>query len=904
MLTTRKRANSFLFAGLLLLLAAALVILNGNAFAQAGQPAGSSASPLHPAFPLLDANGQNVLDTGAPISTMETCGACHDTEFIASHSFHATLGLDDLGQPTSGRPWDSSPGLFGKWNPLTYRYLSPEGDPHIDLTLPEWIMTFGARFVGGGPAEQTDLFADPAWDWETSGTVEMNCFLCHTENPNNAARVAELQAGNFQWANTATLLETGVVTQTFTEEYTYPLAFFTPEGEVSTQKFPIQDPTNDNCAQCHSLVHSDLSTPLTLTSCDLENWTTATTGQIISPQKLLDTGLNLSHKDTLDRPLDVHADRLVQCTDCHFSLNNPVYYQSTSEDVPEHLTFDPRRLELGEYLQQPLHQFARGQSAQGTVSPELKGTMRRCEACHAAGHTHAWLPYPDKHFEAVACESCHIPQMYAPAIQTVDWTVLTPAGQPATTCRGLEGEPNSVSSLITGFQPVLLPRKNVDGQTQLAPYNLITAWYWVYGEGDQTRPVRLEDLQAAWLTNGTYPAEIIAAFDADQDGNLNSAELVLDTEEKISIIRGRLTALGLKNPRIAGEIQPYSINHTVTTGEWAIRECETCHGENSRVTQAMTLSANLPGGVRPEFVRDTNTLTNGEIIPTSNGALVYQPVTAANALYILGHDRVSWVDWVGILFFIGTVAGVAIHGGLRIQAAKQNPTHPAETKQIYMYSVYERFWHWMQTGTILGLLGTGLTIHKPEMFGFLAFPHAVLVHNVLAAILVINAALSLFYHLASGEIRQYIPRPYGFFDQAIQQALYYLQGIFRGDVHPFEKTPQKKLNPLQQVVYFGILNVLLPLQVITGGLMWGAQRWPEIAERLGGLPLLAPFHTLIAWLFASFIVMHVYLTTTGHTPTAALKAMMLGWDEVEVHSSQASETSPSTGNNAVEMRAD
>ncbi len=90
------------------------------------------------------------------------------------------------------------------------------------------------------------------------------------------------------------------------------------------------------------------------------------------------------------------------------------------------------------------------------------------------------------------------------------------------------------------------------------------------------------------------------------------------------------------------------------------------------------------------------------------------------------------------------------------------------------------------------------------------------------------------------------------------------------------------MNPLQQMTYFGLLNVLLPLQIITGALMWGVQRWPETAMRLGGLPGLAPFHTLIAWLFASFIVMHVYLTTTGHTVTANIRAMIMGWDEVEV----------------------
>jgi hypothetical protein len=78
------------------------------------------------------------------------------------------------------------------------------------------------------------------------------------------------------------------------------------------------------------------------------------------------------------------------------------------------------------------------------------------------------------------------------------------------------------------------------------------------------------------------------------------------------------------------------------------------------------------------------------------------------------------------------------------------------------------------------------------------------------------------------------------------------------------------------------MKVLLPLQVITGALMWGVQQWPSQAERLGGLPFLAPFHTLIAWLFASFIVGHVYLTTTGHAPLSSIKAMMYGWDEVEI----------------------
>jgi Ni,Fe-hydrogenase I cytochrome b subunit len=42
-------------------------------------------------------------------------------------------------------------------------------------------------------------------------------------------------------------------------------------------------------------------------------------------------------------------------------------------------------------------------------------------------------------------------------------------------------------------------------------------------------------------------------------------------------------------------------------------------------------------------------------------------------------------------------------------------------------------------------------------------------------------------------------------------------------------------------------------------------------------------HTLAAWLFATFIVAHVYLTTTGPTVLTDIKAMITGWEDVEVY---------------------
>ncbi len=143
-----------------------------------------------------------------------------------------------------------------------------------------------------------------------------------------------------------------------------------------------------------------------------------------------------------------------------------------------------------------------------------------------------------------------------------------------------------------------------------------------------------------------------------------------------------------------------------------------------------------------------------------------------------------------------------------------------------MYDSYRRFWHWLQAITIVLLLFTGLIIHRPDLFGVFSFRGVVTVHNVLAVILVINAALSLFYHLTTERMREYIPRPYGFFDDAISQAKYYVSGIFKGEPHPFDKRPDNRMNPIQKLTYFGILNVLLPLQILTGALMWGVQVLP------------------------------------------------------------------------------
>jgi len=649
-------------------------------------------------------------------------------------------------------------------------------------------------------------------------------------------------------------------------------------------KLNIHKPKDENCAQCHGIVDNDMEVPLTIHADEKARGMTEFSGQIISPQKIVNSGLNIAGKEDLTRPFDVHADRVVGCVNCHYSLNNPVYFQQRAESRPVHLDFDPRRLTISEYLERPLHQVAKGSSEHGLNALESENSMRRCESCHNAGNVHEWLPYRKRHFASLACESCHVPVMYGPALQAIDWTLVDSDGEPLRQYRNIDGDPASADSLIQGFRPVLLPRDNVGGKRKLAPFNLVSTWYWAAGE--PARQLSAEEVQAALYRNGRLVPEVASALDRDGNGKVTDDELRIQSPAQSDIVRQQLESAGFSQVRMIGEVQPYSISHSVVNGVWATRQCESCHGADSILAASFDLSSYLPGGLLPLATHQDQVELEGTMNIGPQGGATFVADNSEAGYYIIGLDSLDWIDKLGLLMFLGISLGVTLHAVGRYLAGRRRSKHIEATRRVYMYDAYERLWHWLQAGAILMLIFTGLVIHKPHVFGIFSFAYIVQVHNVLGFILLINAALALFYTVASGTIRRFLPAPKGFFGRAVAQTMYYTRGIFRGEPHPLEKTKEHRLNPLQQITYLMILNVLLPAQVITGVLIWGMQKWPLLAESLGGLPVLAPIHTLVAWTFAAFIVMHVYLTTAaGETASSGIKSMITGWEDVEVNGS-------------------
>jgi thiosulfate reductase cytochrome b subunit len=195
--------------------------------------------------------------------------------------------------------------------------------------------------------------------------------------------------------------------------------------------------------------------------------------------------------------------------------------------------------------------------------------------------------------------------------------------------------------------------------------------------------------------------------------------------------------------------------------------------------------------------------------------------------------------------------------------------------KIYLYTRYERFWHWLQMILIAILLVTGLEIHGT--FSLLGYEEAVNVHNFVGITWLIAFAFFVFWIFTTGEWKQYVPTTKKLFSVA----RYYGYGIFKGESHPVPKRKNAKHNPLQRLTYLGVAAILLPAQMITGVLYWTYNSWAEWGLNALTLGMIAFAHMAIAFGVLIFLVIHVYMTTTGHTIFAHIRGMITGWEDIE-----------------------
>jgi thiosulfate reductase cytochrome b subunit len=198
------------------------------------------------------------------------------------------------------------------------------------------------------------------------------------------------------------------------------------------------------------------------------------------------------------------------------------------------------------------------------------------------------------------------------------------------------------------------------------------------------------------------------------------------------------------------------------------------------------------------------------------------------------------------------------------------------TRRVKIFSLFERFWHWAQMLLIVVLLITGFGLHG--FHHLVSFKDSVTLHTAAALTLLLLWAFGTFWLFTTRSWRHFIPTVEGMWGVF----RYYSFGIFKGERHPYRKAYWRKHNPLQALAYTMLKIVLFPAIWITGLIYLFYFAWrdlPHATEMLHGVALV---HTAAAFAILTFVFIHVYMLTTGHSFRDHLMPMINGFDEVDL----------------------
>ncbi len=194
-----------------------------------------------------------------------------------------------------------------------------------------------------------------------------------------------------------------------------------------------------------------------------------------------------------------------------------------------------------------------------------------------------------------------------------------------------------------------------------------------------------------------------------------------------------------------------------------------------------------------------------------------------------------------------------------------------------IYTRFERIWHWVLAILILPLLLTGFEIHGD--YTMLGFEQAVDAHILFAWALMGLLVFVIFWHMTTGEWKQYIPSSK---NNLMAMLRYYAVDIFLGGGHPFHMTRKSKLNPMQRLAYLSLHVVITPVTWASGLLYLFYTSWGDWGLEGLSLTVVAMVHMAAAFAMLAFLIVHLYLAiTTSEKPFGYVKAMISGYEKKE-----------------------
>jgi thiosulfate reductase cytochrome b subunit len=203
---------------------------------------------------------------------------------------------------------------------------------------------------------------------------------------------------------------------------------------------------------------------------------------------------------------------------------------------------------------------------------------------------------------------------------------------------------------------------------------------------------------------------------------------------------------------------------------------------------------------------------------------------------------------------------------------------------MYLYPIWVRIWHLLSAILILLLILTGVLMQftgADSKFLIALFPGSLKLHDICAVILTVSYMAFVIGNIISGNGKYYRIRKSDLSIDFGKQLKYYFLGIFRKEKNPFHVTSENKFNPVQKVMYFLIMYLAMPLLVLSGIIMFLPDTSIIRIFGTGMYIFTDTLHIVLGFLVAMFLIIHIYMCTTGPKPGSYFRAIISGYQESE-----------------------
>jgi len=198
--------------------------------------------------------------------------------------------------------------------------------------------------------------------------------------------------------------------------------------------------------------------------------------------------------------------------------------------------------------------------------------------------------------------------------------------------------------------------------------------------------------------------------------------------------------------------------------------------------------------------------------------------------------------------------------------------------KIYLYVLPIRIWHGLNALFCILLILSGISMQYLEWFRLIPFNWSITIHNISGILLSFNYVFFLMASFKSGNFKYYKWRLKGLFSDVMKQIIYYTQGIFKGLHEPFPVNSDRKFNPLQLLVYWKLMYILIPLVIISGMMLLFPEYFLFTLGGIRSLILIDGLHILAGFFISIIFIVHVYLALLGGKKN--MIAITKGWHDL------------------------